>query len=367
MGLDMTRAFNFSAGPAAIPTEVLERAQKELLNWNGYGCSVMELGHRTPDFQTILDKTEDDLRKLLNIPKNYKVLFMHGSASHQFAMVPMNFLAPGETANYLEMDHWSRMCIKEASRFGDMHIQQGIRTNSDGLLELVPENEWSLDEKGKYLHFTSNETIVGVQFQDDPQSFSGKLVSDMCSDILSRPIDIEKYALIYAGAQKNIGPSGMTVVIVLEDLFESFQTERVPSLFQYPHVSSKGSMPNTPPSFGIYFAGLVFEWLLEQGGIEEMHQRNLKKAHMLYDYVDQSNFYHSPVAKGSRSFMNVAIQMEDRKHEERFLHEARENHLIALKGHKTFGGLRASIYNAMSIEGVESLIRFMDQFEQRLK
>ncbi|MBV37029.1 MAG: 3-phosphoserine/phosphohydroxythreonine aminotransferase [Rickettsiales bacterium] len=360
----MTRAFNFSAGPAAIPTEVLERAQKELLNWNNYGCSVMELGHRTPDFQGILDNTEASLRKLLKIPANYKVLFMHGSASHQFSMVPMNFLAPGETANYLEMDHWSKMCIKEAKRFNDIHVEQGVRTNSDGLLELVPEDEWRLDEKGKYLHFTSNETIVGIQFQDDPNRFAGKLVSDMCSDILSRPIDIEKYALIYAGAQKNIGPSGMTVVIVREDLFDSFQTERVPALFQYPYVSEKGSMPNTPPSFGIYFAGLVFEWLLERGGVEEMHRQNLEKANLLYDFVDQSDFYHSPVAKGSRSFMNVAIQMKDRSKEERFLAEAREQHLIALKGHKTFGGLRASIYNAMTLDGVKKLIHFMERFER---
>ena len=360
----MTRAFNFSAGPAAIPTEVLERAQKELLNWNNYGCSVMELGHRTPDFQGILDNTEANLRKLLKIPENYKVLFMHGSASHQFSMVPMNFLAPGDTANYLEMDHWSKMCIKEAKRFNDIHVEQGVRTNSDGLLELVPEEEWELDDKGKYLHFTSNETIVGVQFQDDPNRFAGKLVSDMCSDILSRPIDIEKYALIYAGAQKNIGPSGMTVVIVREDLFDSFQTERVPALFQYPNVSEKGSMPNTPPSFGIYFAGLVFEWLLERGGVEEMHRQNLEKANLLYDFVDQSDFYHSPVSKGSRSFMNVAIQMKDRTQEERFLAEAREQHLIALKGHKTFGGLRASIYNAMTLDGVKTLIQFMERFER---
>ena len=360
----MTRAYNFSAGPAAIPTEVLERAQKELLNWNDYGCSVMELGHRTPDFQEILDKTEENLRKLLKIPETYKVIFMHGSASHQFSMVPMNFLGAGDTANYLDMDHWSKMCIQEAQRFADIHVQEGIRKNSDGLMELVPESEWNLDEEGKYLHFTSNETIVGVQFQDDPNRFAGKLVSDMCSDILSRPIDIEKYALIYAGAQKNIGPSGMTIVIVREDLFDSFQTERVPNLFQYPYLSSKGSMPNTPPSFGIYFAGLVFEWLLEQGGIEEMHKRNLEKAHLLYDYIDQSSFYRSPVAKGSRSFMNVAIQMKDQSQEQRFLAQAREEHLIALKGHRTIGGLRASIYNAMTMDGVKALIDFMERFEK---
>ncbi|WP_223669307.1 3-phosphoserine/phosphohydroxythreonine transaminase [Kangiella shandongensis] len=362
----MTRAFNFSAGPAAIPTEVLERAQEELLNWNGYGCSVMELGHRTPDFKEILHNTETNLRKLLKIPDNYQVLFMHGSASHQFSMVPMNFLAPGDSANYLEMDHWSRMCIDEAKRFGNIHVEQGIRKNSDGLLELVPEVEWNLDEDAKYLHFTSNETIVGVQFEQDPECFKGKLVSDMCSDILSRPIDIEKYALIYAGAQKNIGPSGMTVVIVREDLFDSFQTERVPRLFQYPHVAAKGSMPNTPPSFGIYFAGLVFEWLLRQGGVEEMHKRNLEKANMLYDYVDQSSFYHSPVARGSRSFMNVAIQLDDRSLEERFLKGAQDNHLIALKGHRSFGGLRASIYNAMSIDGVKALLSYMEHFEKTL-
>lgn len=360
----MTRAFNFSAGPAAIPTEVLERAQKELLNWNGYGCSVMELGHRTPDFKDILDKTEADLRTLLNIPQNYKVLFMHGSASHQFAMVPMNFLAPRDSANYLEMGHWSKMAIKEAKRFGDIHVQQGIRKNSDDLLELVPESEWALDEDAKYLHFTSNETIVGVQFQQDPERFAGKLVSDMCSDILSRPIDIEKYALLYAGAQKNIGPSGMTIVIVREDLFEHFQTDRVPSLFQYPHVSSHGSMPNTPPSYGIYFAGLVFEWLLKHGGIEKAHQRNLEKANLLYDYIDQSSYFHSPIAKGSRSFMNVAIQLADKSAETRFLEGAKQQQMIALKGHKTFGGLRASIYNAMPLKGVQTLLDYMKEFER---
>lgn len=361
----MTRAFNFSAGPAAIPTEVLERAQKELLNWNGYGCSVMELGHRTPDFKEILDKTQADLRTLLSIPPNYKVLFMHGSASHQFSMVPMNFLASGDTANYLEMDHWSKMAIKEAKRFGDIHVQQGIRTNSDDLIELVPESEWALDEDAKYLHFTSNETIVGVQFQRDPDRFAGRLVSDMCSDILSRPIDIEKYALLYAGAQKNIGPSGMTIVIVREDLFEQFQTERVPNLFQYPYVCAHGSMPNTPPSFGIYFAGLVFEWLLEHGGIEKAHQRNLEKANLLYDYIDQSSYFHSPIAKGSRSFMNVAIQLADKSAEARFIEGAKQQQMIALKGHKTFGGLRASIYNAMPLAGVQTLIDYMKEFEKQ--
>ncbi|AOE50197.1 3-phosphoserine/phosphohydroxythreonine transaminase [Kangiella sediminilitoris] len=362
----MTRAFNFSAGPAAIPTEVLERAQEELLNWQGYGCSVMELGHRTPDFKEILHNAEKNLRKLLNIPSNYKVLFMHGSASHQFSMVPMNFLRPDEKANYLELDHWSKMCIAEAKRFANVHVEQGIRKNKDGLLELIPEDEWELDDEGKYLHFTSNETIVGIQFEKDPSRFAGKLVSDMCSDILSRPIDIEKYALIYAGAQKNIGPSGMTVVIVREDLFDTFHTERVPKLFQYPHVSAKDSMPNTPPSFGIYFAGLVFEWLLQQGGVEEMHKLNLKKANMLYDYVDQSSFYHSPVAKGSRSFMNVSIQLADKSLEQKFLEGAQRRHLIALKGHRSFGGLRASIYNAMSVKGVNTLIDYMKDFEKHL-
>ena len=260
----MSRAFNFSAGPAAIPTAVLEKAQAELLNWNEQGCSVMEFGHRTPEFQELIDKAEMDFRRLLKVPEHYKVLFMHGSASHQFAMVPMNLLGKADSANYLEQAHWSKKAIKEAKRFANIHVQQGFEQTNSGLA-IVPENNWQLDEKAKYLHFTSNETIVGVQFPKDPEQFSGRLVCDMCSDILSRSINIENYGLIYAGAQKNIGPSGMTIVIVREDWFEQMQTERVPSLFQYPLMAHHGSLYNTPPSFGIYLASLVFEWLLTAG------------------------------------------------------------------------------------------------------
>lgn len=357
----MSRAFNFSAGPAAIPTAVLERAQAELLNWNNQGCSVMEFGHRTPEFQVLIDKAEADFRKLLKVPEHYKVLFMHGSASHQFAMVPMNFLGQGDSANYLEQAHWSKKAIKEAKRFGNIHVQQGFEQTDAGLA-IVPEKDWVLDESAKYLHFTSNETIVGVQFQQEPESFQGNLVCDMCSDILSRPIDIEKYALIYAGAQKNIGPSGMTVVIVREDLFEQMQSERVPSLYQYPLMAQHGSLYNTPPSFSIYLASLVFEWLLEQGGVETLQQQNLKKSQLLYDFIDESDFYHSPVAKNSRSVMNVAFTLNDPALDQSFLQQAKEQGLIALKGHRDFGGMRASLYNAMPIEGVQALITFMKQF-----
>lgn len=357
----MSRAFNFSAGPAAIPTAVLERAQAELLNWNNQGCSVMEFGHRTPEFQVLIDKAEADFRKLLKVPEHYKVLFMHGSASHQFAMVPMNFLGQGDSANYLEQAHWSKKAIKEAKRFGNIHVQQGFEQTDAGLA-IVPEKDWVLDESAKYLHFTSNETIVGVQFQQEPESFQGNLVCDMCSDILSRPIDIEKYALIYAGAQKNIGPSGMTVVIVREDLFEQMQSERVPSLYQYPLMAQHGSLYNTPPSFSIYLASLVFEWLLEQGGVETLQQQNLKKSQLLYDFIDKSDFYHSPVAKNSRSVMNVAFTLNDPALDQSFLQQAKEQGLIALKGHRDFGGMRASLYNAMPIEGVQALITFMKQF-----
>lgn len=357
----MERAFNFSAGPAAIPTKVLEKAQAELLNWNSMGCSVMELGHRTPEFQEVIDKAEAGIRELLKIPEHYKVLFMHGSASHQFSMVPMNFLGANDSANYLEQAHWSKKAVKEAQRFGNIHVQQGFEQTENGLA-IVPESKWQLDDSAKYLHFTSNETIVGVQFHQEPEAFTGKLVCDMCSDILSRPLDIEKYALIYAGAQKNIGPSGMTVVIVREDLFEQMQTERVPALFQYPLIAKHGSMYNTPPSFGIYLASLVFDWIKEQGGVEAMEKLNQQKANLLYDYIDSSDFYHSPVEKNSRSVMNAAFTLADSSLDQMFLEQAKQEGLIALKGHRSFGGMRASIYNAMPLEGVQKLIDFMARF-----
>ncbi|MRX28350.1 3-phosphoserine/phosphohydroxythreonine transaminase [Kangiella sp. HZ709] len=358
------RAYNFSAGPAAIPTAVLEKAQTEFLNWNSQGCSVMEFGHRTPEFQELIDKTENDFRELLKIPEQYKVLFMHGSASHQFSMVPMNFLAPNDSANYLEQAHWSKKAIKEAKRFAKIHVQQAFEETDAGL-SIVPESQWRLDEKAKYLHFTSNETIVGVQFQQEPAAFNGHLVCDMCSDILSRPVDIEKYALIYAGAQKNIGPSGMTMVIVREDLFEQMQTERVPTLFQYPLMAEHGSLYNTPPSYGIYLASLVFEWLKDLGGIAAVEKLNIEKSKLLYSYIDQSDFYHSPVAVNSRSVMNVAFTLADPKLDQLFLSQAQQQGLLALKGHRDFGGMRASIYNAMSIEGIKALIDFMKKFEQK--
>ena len=361
----MKRAYNFCAGPAAMPTDVLEKAQQELLDWNGLGCSVMEFGHRTPDFQQMIDKAEADFRKLLNIPDHYRVLFMHGSASHQFAMVPMNFLTAHDTANYLEQAHWSKKAINEAKRFANIHVQSAFMQTEQGL-SIVPESQWQLDERGKYLHFTSNETIVGVQFHKEPEAFAGMLISDMCSDILSRPIDIEKYALIYAGAQKNIGPSGMTMVIVREDLFEQMHRDRVPTLFQYPLMSEHQSMYNTPPSFSVYLAGLVFEWLLDKGGINAMQQQNEAKAKLLYDYIDSSDFYQSPVATDSRSVMNVAFTLQDPSLDNLFLEQSKAQGLIALKGHRDFGGMRASIYNAMPIEGVKALLSFMKEFERNL-
>ncbi len=358
----MTRAFNFSAGPAAIPTAVLEKAQSELLNWNGQGCSVMEFGHRTPEFQELIDRAETNLRNLLKIPEHYKVLFMHGSASHQFAMVPMNLLSNNDSANYLEQAHWSKKAIKEARHFGNIHVQSGFEQTDSGL-SIIPEKKWQLDDQAKYLHFTSNETIVGVQFQEEPEAFRGKLVCDMCSDILSRPIEIENYGLIYAGAQKNIGPSGMTLVIVREDWFEQMQSDRVPSLYQYPLMAQHGSLYNTPPSFGIYLASLVFEWLIEQGGVKAMEQHNQAKADLLYDYIEASDFYHSPVAKDSRSIMNVAFTLSDPILDVQFLQQAKQQGLIALKGHRDFGGMRASLYNAMPIEGAKALVEFMKKFE----
>lgn len=345
-----------------IPTEVLEKAQRELLNWNGMGCSIMELSHRSPEFSEVLANSEASLRRLLNIPEHYKVLFMHGSASHQFAMVPMNFLGKGDTANYLELGLWSQKAIKEAKRFSDIHVQKAVSEDA-GLLSLVPESKWQLKSDAKYLHFTSNETILGLQFQQEPKSFRGKLVCDMCSDILSKPIDIENYALIYAGAQKNIGPSGMTIVIVREDLFEQFQSKKVPSLFRYPVVSEHNSMFNTPPTFGIYLAGLVFDWLESKGGLVEMEKENQRKAQLLYDCIEQSDFYHSPIAENSRSVMNVAFNFDEALYS-RFLSGAKSEKLIALKGHRSFGGMRASLYNAMPYEGVKTLAAYMKEFER---
>ncbi|MGB5457432.1 MAG: 3-phosphoserine/phosphohydroxythreonine transaminase [Gammaproteobacteria bacterium] len=358
----MTRVFNFSAGPAMLPTEVLERAQTEMLDWNGSGMSVMEMSHRGKDFMSIAEKAESDLRELMAIPDNYRVLFLQGGASSQFAMVPINLLGNSQSADYLLTGQWSKKAIAEAKRYCDVNV---IADTSSSHFTAVPAKEQlNFSADAAYVHYTPNETIVGVEFPYIPDTGEVPLVADMSSTILSRPIDVAKYGVIYAGAQKNIGPAGVTVVIVREDLIgNAMQT--MPAMFDYKIHADSGSMYNTPPTYSWYLAGLVFDWLLQQGGLEGMAEINRNKAEKLYAAIDESDFYSNPVDIECRSWMNVPFILADAELDAQFLEQAAAQNLLTLKGHRSVGGMRASIYNAMPAEGVDALIDFMADFEQR--
>lgn len=357
----MAQIYNFSAGPAVLPKEVLLTAQQEMLDWHGSGMSVMEMSHRGKEFMSIAAEAEADLRELMNVPSNYKVLFLQGGAHSQFSMIPMNLLRGKKVADYLDTGIWSRKAIDEAARYCEVNV---VASSKDKNYTYAPSQDaWKLNPNAAYVHYTSNETIGGVEMFWTPKTGDVPLVCDMSSHILSRPIDVSQYGLIYAGAQKNIGPAGLTIVIVREDLIGE-TLARTPTMFDYKTHADNESMYNTPPTYGIYMAGLVFKWLKAKGGLAAMEKTNIEKAGLLYDYLDQSDFYHSPIAVENRSRMNIPFTLKNSELDAAFLKQAQDNGLLQLKGHKLVGGMRASIYNAMPIEGVNALISFMQAFEK---
>ncbi|MDD5389061.1 MAG: 3-phosphoserine/phosphohydroxythreonine transaminase [Gallionellaceae bacterium] len=361
----MERIYNFSAGPAVLPREVLEQARDELVNWQGCGMSVMEMSHRGKEYMGIQAQAEADLRELMGIPANYKVLFLQGGASSQFAMVPMNLLRGKASADYLNTGEWSKKAIKEAKKYGAVNV---VASSDDKNFSYAPtQDAWKLDPNAAYVHYTPNETIGGVEMFWTPDlgnlADAVPLVADMSSTILSRPMDIAKFGVIYAGAQKNIGPAGLTLVIVRDDLIGQ-TVAGTPTMFDYKTHADNESMYNTPPTYGIYMAGLVFKLLKAKGGLAAMEQQNILKANLLYDYMDATDFYNSPVAKENRSRMNVPFTLKDAALDEDFLKGAKARGLVQLKGHRSVGGMRASIYNAMPVEGVQALVDYMKEFEQ---
>jgi len=357
----MSRVYNFSAGPAALPTEVLEQAQAEMLDWNGTGMSVMEMSHRGKAFMSIAAKAEADLRELMAIPENYKVLFMQGGASSQFAMVPINLLGDKSSADYLLTGQWSKKAVSEAKRFCDVNV---IADTTDSKFTTVPDAaDLQFGSDAAYVHYTPNETIVGVEFPYVPETGDVPLVADMSSTILSRQIDVSKFGIIYAGAQKNIGPAGLTIVIIREDLIGN-ANPAMPIMFDYKTCADNESMYNTPPTYGWYMAGLVFDYLLKKGGIAAMEEVNRRKAEKLYAAIDESAFYSNPVDVKCRSWMNIPFILADADKDAAFLQQAEANKLTTLKGHRSVGGMRASIYNAMPEAGVDALIEFMKEFER---
>lgn len=357
----MTQIYNFSAGPAVLPKEVLQQAADEMLDWHGSGMSVMEMSHRGKEFMSIAAEAEADLRELLAIPANYKVLFLQGGAHAQFSMIPLNLLRNKKSADYIDTGIWSQKAIAEARKYGEVNV---AASSADRNYTYAPEQSaWKLDPQAAYVHYTSNETIGGVEIFWTPETGDVPLVCDMSSHILSRPIDVSRYGLIYAGAQKNIGPAGLTIVIVREDLIGE-TLPGTPTMFDYKIHADNDSMYNTPPTYGIYIAGLVFKWLKANGGLVAMEERNIRKAAMLYDYIAGSSLYVSPIAPENRSRMNVPFTLHNNALDAEFLKQAQQRGLLQLKGHKLVGGMRASIYNAMPVEGVQALVSFMQEFER---
>jgi len=352
--------FNFAAGPAVLPHEVLVQAREELLDWRGTGMSVMEMSHRGKDFMAIAAQAEADLRDLMSIPKNYKVLFLQGGATLQFAMVPLNLLGGKASADYVNTGIWSKKAIDEASKF--CHVNE-IASSADKNFTYAPAlKSWKLNKDAAYVHYTPNETIGGVEFGWVPQVGDVPLVADMSSNILSRPYDVSRFGLIYAGAQKNIGPAGLTLVIVRDDLI-GLADPRLPTMMNYKTHADNDSMYNTPPTYGMYMAGLVFQWLKRNGGVAQMEKANIAKAKLLYEAIDGSDgFYVCPVAQADRSRMNVPFVTADAATDAEFVKQADARGLMQLKGHKLAGGMRASIYNAMPLEGVQALVEFMREF-----
>jgi phosphoserine aminotransferase len=358
----MSRVFNFSAGPAALPEPVLRQAAEEMLDWRGSGMSVMEMSHRGKEFISIAAKAEADLRELLAVPANYKVLFLQGGAIAENAIVPMNLLRGKTSIDFVDTGEWSKKSIKEAKKYATVRIAASAADT--GYDRVPPREHWQLDPDAAYVHICSNETIGGVEYHFTPDVGAVPLVADMSSHILSRPVDVAKYGLIYAGAQKNIGPAGLTIVIVRDDLIGQ-PHPLLPSAFDYQQQAENDSMLNTPPTYAIYIAGLVFEWLKSRGGLAAMAEHNRRKAALLYDLLDASSFYRSPVQRDSRSLMNVPFKLADDALDGAFLKGAEARGLMQLKGHRSVGGMRASIYNAMPVEGVQALVAYMHDFEQQ--
>ncbi len=357
----MTKVYNFSAGPAVLPAEVLERAREELVDWHGSSMSVMEMSHRGKEFMSIAQQAEADLRELMKIPDNYKVLFLQGGASSQFAMVPINLLRGKDKADYIWTGAWGKKAIAEGKRYCKVNV--AASSEADKFTTIPEPSSWQLDADAAYVHYTPNETIGGVEYHWIPDVGDVPLAADMSSTILSRPVDVSRYGVIYAGAQKNIGPAGLTVVIVRDDLIGQ-PIDGQPVMFDYATHAGSESMYNTPPTYGWYLAGLVFDWLKQRGGLEAMAMANHTKAKLLYDAIDTSDFYANPVDPDCRSWMNVPFTLADPELDGTFLEEAKQTGLVSLKGHRSVGGMRASIYNAMPEEGVRALVDFMAGFEK---
>ena len=358
---EMERVYNFSAGPSMLPLEVLEKAQQDLICYGDSGMSVMEMSHRTPEFEEILHSAEASLRKLMNIPDNYKVLFLQGGASTQFAAVPLNLLSEHKCADYVVTGQFSKKAASEAKKYGDIAIAASTAGAMPTFSTLPDISSSDIRPDADYVHICFNNTIYGTKFQKIPETGSIPLVADMSSCILSEPVDVSKFGLIYAGAQKNVAPAGVTIVIVREDLIGNARPD-TPAMLDYKLLADNDSMYNTPPCWCIYMAKLVFDWLLSIGGLEEIKRRNEKKASLLYDYLDSQKYYTAPVAKNCRSMMNVVFVTGDANLDKKFAAEASAAGLKNLKGHRSVGGMRASIYNAMPYEGVEKLVEFMKAF-----
>ena len=356
------RVHNFNPGPAALPLEVLQQAQTEMLDFKGTGMSVMEISHRSKEFEGVIQTAEADLRELLGIPANYKVLFLQGGASLQFAMLPMNLRAAGASADYIVTGTWSKTAFKEAQKLGATHA--AASTEAEGFKGLPAKLD--LDPKAAYLHFTSNETIHGVEFFKEPQAPAGvPLVCDASSDFISHPIDVSKYALIYAGAQKNAGPAGLVIVIVRDDMLERTPAN-LPVMLDYKTLAASGSLHNTPPCYAVYIASLVFKWAKQLGGLEAVAKRNHAKADLVYKTIDNSGgFYRGHAKPEARSMMNIPFRLPAEDLEETFASESKKNDLIGLKGHRSVGGMRASLYNALDVKAAEALTSFMREFQQK--
>jgi phosphoserine aminotransferase len=356
------RAYNFSAGPAMLPDAVMQQAQAEMLDWQGTGMSVMEMSHRGAEYTSIAQKAEADLRELMGISDEYAVLFLQGGASSQFAMIPMNLMRGKHSADYLVTGAWSSKAVKEGQKYIDVNVAMDA---SDSRFTTIPDQaSWRLSNDAAYVHYTPNETIHGLEFADIPDVEGVPLIADMSSTILSRPVDVNRFDMIYAGAQKNIGPAGLCIVIVKRDLLGDVMP-CTPTMFDYKVHADNDSMYNTPATYSWYLAGLVFDWLKQQGGLQAMGQINQRKANKLYSAIDSSDFYNNPVDTRYRSWMNVPFTLADESLDKLFLREAAKQNLLTLKGHRDLGGMRASIYNAMPEQGVDKLIAFMTEFERQ--
>jgi phosphoserine aminotransferase len=366
----MTRAFNFCAGPASLPTEVLKKAQEQLLDWNGHGLSIMEMSHRSKEFVSVASEAEQDFRDLLSVSDDYAVLFLQGGATAQFAAIPLNLSAQGERVDYVNTGIWSKKAIAEAKRYTDVNVVASAEGNN--FSQVPAQSEWNCSDDAAYLHYTPNETIGGLEFNYIPEMNGYRsaatrantpLVADLSSSILSRPLDVSKFGLIYAGAQKNIGPAGLTMVIVRKDLLDRSRKD-IPTAMSYKVAADNGSMYNTPPTLAWYLSGLVFKWIKAQGGLDAMEALNRRKSEKLYAAIDGSDFYNNPIALNSRSWMNVPFILGDDALNPKFLSQAEERGLLNLAGHRSVGGMRASIYNAVPEAAVDALVDFMSIFER---